>query len=152
MDGQYYVDGGLLNPVPVNRVKRNEGDLLVVVNVSSPIPYEKRRDENEHPPEKHHIKQINLIQRKFNSIIPSRKDEDIGIFNLTNRSIGTMMRRIADLTLEMHHPDLSIDISKESFSMYDFYKAKEIIKEGELAAQKALSRFQTAKYQLLQGN
>jgi len=60
-----------------------------------------------------------------------------------------MMRRIADLTLAMHHPDLSIDISKESFSMYDFYKAKEIIKEGELAAQKAIAQFETAKYQLL---
>ncbi len=41
----------------------------------------------------------------------------------------------------MHHPDLSINIAKESFSIYDFYKAKEIIKEGELAAEKALLQF-----------
>ena len=28
------VDGGLLNPIPANRVKRTEGDILVVVNLS----------------------------------------------------------------------------------------------------------------------
>jgi NTE family protein len=141
IDGQYLVDGGLLNPVPVNRVKRHKGDMLVVVNVCAPIPYVKKKDENEKIPVKRHLEQINLIQRKLDNIIPTKKDEDIGIFNLTNRSIGTMMRRISELTLEKHHPDLSINISRESFSIYDFYKAKEIIQEGELAALDALQQY-----------
>jgi NTE family protein len=48
------------------------------------------------------------------------------------------MRKISDLTLEKHKPDLLINISKESFGTYDFYKAKEIIKEGERATLCAL--------------
>jgi NTE family protein len=49
-----------------------------------------------------------------------------------------MMRKISDLTLEKQQPDLLISISKESFGTYDFYKAKEIIKEGEEATINAL--------------
>jgi len=37
------VDGGVVNPIPVNCVKRTEGDILVVVDVNSRIPYEKPR-------------------------------------------------------------------------------------------------------------
>jgi len=48
------------------------------------------------------------------------------------------MRKISELTLEKHKPDLLINISRESFSIYDFYKAKEIIREGEKAAKKAI--------------
>ena len=32
------VDGGVLNPVPINRVKRVGDDLLVVVNVNAHVP------------------------------------------------------------------------------------------------------------------
>jgi NTE family protein len=135
---RYYVDGGLTNPIPVNRVRRHIDDLLVVVNVSAPIPFEKSIIETEQPPDSKYSEQIRLIKEKLNNLIPTKKTEDIGIFNLTNKSISTMMRKISDLTLEKHQPDLLINISKESFGTYDFYKAKEIIKEGEIAALNAL--------------
>ncbi|MCK9220756.1 MAG: patatin-like phospholipase family protein [Bacteroidales bacterium] len=143
IEEHYYVDGGLLNPIPVNRVKRHAGDLLVVVNVSSPICYETKKIENEPIPVKSQLMYIDLIRDKFNSLIPTKNDhdEDISIFNLTNRSISTMMQKISELTLEKNKPDLLINISRDSFSTYDFYKAKEIIKEGELATLRALESF-----------
>ena len=33
-DGMLLVDGGIVNPLPLNRVKRHKGDLLVAVNIS----------------------------------------------------------------------------------------------------------------------
>jgi NTE family protein len=51
-----------------------------------------------------------------------------------------MMRKISELILEKHKSDLLISISKESYSTYDFYKAKDIIMEGEDAAIKALKQ------------
>ena len=135
---RYFVDGGLTNPIPVNRVKRYKGDLLIVVNVSSPISYEKKSIETEKLSDNRYSEQIKLIKEKLNNLIPTKKTDDIGIFNLTNNSIGTMMRKISDLTLEKHKPDLLINISKEAFGTYDFYKAKEIIIEGERATLDAL--------------
>jgi NTE family protein len=142
IDDHYYVDGGLLNPIPVDRVTRHEGDLLVVVDVSSPIPYErgkdKKKEEETVKTAKGQLKKIEMIQYKLSHLIPTHKNENISIFNLTNRSISTMIRRISELSMEKHQPDLLINISKESFSLYDFYKAKEIIEEGEIATLNAL--------------
>lgn len=142
LNDHYYVDGGLTNPIPVNRVKRFDDDLLVVVDVSAPIPYQKKTIESIQPANNKYSEKIELIKAKFNSLIPSqKKSENIEIFNLSNRSIGTMMRKISELTLEKHQVDLLISISKESFSTYDFYKAKEIIKEGEEVTLNALKDF-----------
>ena len=115
ISNRYFVDGGLTNPIPVNRVKRYKDDLLVVVNVSSPVPYEKKLTEAEKLSDSKYSEQIKLIKEKLNNLIPTKKTDDIGIFNLTNNSIGTMMRKISDLTLEQQKPDLLINISKEAF-------------------------------------
>ena len=37
-DGRVLVDGGTVNPLPLNRVRREEGDLLVAVDVSARFP------------------------------------------------------------------------------------------------------------------
>jgi NTE family protein len=137
---RYYVDGGITNPVPVNRVKRTGDDILVVVDVSAPIPFNKKKHDNNHFKDSIHSAQIDKIRNKLSNLIPEKKSDDIGLFNLSNKSISTMMRKISDLTLEKYQPDLLIRISRESYSTYDFYKAKEIIKEGEDAAMNALKQ------------
>ncbi len=143
----YLVDGGLMNPIPVNRVKRSDEDILVVVNVSAPIPCEHRDEEKDLHSENKYSEQIRAIREKLGNYFPFMDNDDdddneeidgIGIFNLSSKSIGTMMRKIAELTLEKHQPDILINLPKESYSTYDFYKAKEIIKEGEEAALDAL--------------
>ena len=135
----FYVDGGITNPIPVNRVKRNKGDILVVVDVNSPRPFQHREVSAETNNHEKHRDQIDMIHRKMNNFLPENKGNEIGIFNLMNRSITTMTRKISELTLEKHKPDLLISISVESFNAYDFYKAKEIIKEGEIATEDALN-------------
>ncbi len=137
----FFVDGGLMNPIPVNRVKRHDGDLLVVVDVNSPELKISHNVENQHNHNRKYIKKIIEIQSKFSNIIPERDKDHIGVFNLTNRSIYTMMRKISELTLEKCQPDLLINISHESFNIFDFYKAKEIIQEGERATWAALEDF-----------
>jgi NTE family protein len=136
---RYFVDGGVVNPIPVNRIKRSGDDLLVVVDVNAQIPYEGKVIENELPTENKHSKRIRLIKDKLNVIAPTkRKTQDLGIFNVSNKSIGIMIQRISELTLEKYQPDLLIRISSDSFSIFDFYKANEIIREGEESTVKAL--------------
>jgi NTE family protein len=135
----YYVDGGLTNPIPVNRVKRHKGDLLVVVDVNSLKPFQIRDIVSESDNHENHRNHIDLIHHKMNDFIPDNKGNEIGLFNLMNKSITTMTRKISELTLEKHKPDLLISISVESFNAYDFYKAKEIIREGEMATEDALN-------------
>lgn len=135
---RYFVDGGLLNPVPVDKVMRTDGDILVVVDVNAFISYEKTNVEDEHLAHGRHFGRINRMKEKLRNTIPSEKHDDLSVFNLSNKSISTMMHKISELTLEKHRPDLLINISRESYSIYDFYKAKEIISKGEKATLEAL--------------
>ena len=41
LNGMVLIDGGVLNPIPINRVKRSRNDLLIAVDVSSTISSEK---------------------------------------------------------------------------------------------------------------
>jgi len=134
----YYVDGGLVNPVPINRIKRHENDLLAIVNVNADIPPEPKKEPEEKPADSKYIRKIRSIQAKLAKEIPEKNKDSIGILNLSNRSIGIMLRQIIDLTLVNHQIDITVNISMESFEMYDFYKAGEIIKAGENATLKAL--------------
>lgn len=132
------MDGVLLNPVPVNRVKRSGNDILVVVDVSASIPLERLNGDTMVHSGEEITEKVKKIQDKLDNVIPVKKKDTLGIFNLTNKSISTMVARISELTLEIYKPDNLINISRESFSAFDFYKAKEIIREGEMAALKAL--------------
>lgn len=134
----YYVDGGVVNPVPINRVSRNGNDLLAVVAVNSNIPYEAKTDRQNEPEDNKYLRRIRNIQAKLSKDIPKSTKDNIGIFNLTNRSISIMLNQIASLTLANHTVDIMIQVSKEAFGTYDFYKAGEIIREGETAALTAL--------------
>jgi len=138
ISGSYYVDGGVLNPVPINRVKRHENDMLVVVDVNAQIPAEKKETTGKKQMDNKYLKQLKLMQNKLSNIIPKNKKDDIGLFNLTTRSISLMLHQISVLTIEKNRPDLLINVSKNSFGTFDFYKAKKIIKEGERAARAAL--------------
>lgn len=134
----FYMDGGVLNPVPILHVKRHPGDLLVVVYVNAQVPFEHERVPEPKPMDPETLTLIRRIQAKLHSPIPKDKKDDIGIFNLTNRSLSLMLNRIALMTLEGNKPDVLVNIPREAYGTFDFYKAKEIIKLGEKETEKAL--------------
>jgi len=138
----YYVDGGVMNPIPINRVKRHEGDSLVVVNVNffNPNGNEaKQEKKSAGKPDHEYSVMIGKIMEKLENMVPRNNNDDISIFNLTNRSISLMLYRISTLTMTNYKPDLIINVSRDNHSTYDFYRAKEIIEDGEKAAKLAIS-------------
>ncbi|MBP6978430.1 MAG: patatin-like phospholipase family protein [Bacteroidales bacterium] len=137
----YYVDGGLLNPVPVHHIQRKDKDLLVIVDVNAIVPYERARISPPIQQEHQHYKYFKLFHSLFSESVPENKADRIGLFALTNKSLGLMVHRISRLTIEGYPYDLLISVSRDMFGTYDFYKASEIIEEGALAAKKALEEY-----------
>ena len=111
-NGKQLVDGGVVNPIPINRVKRKRNDILVVSNVNANIQHEK--------------------------ILTVANPDYLGYFKLIKKSISLMIQQISILTIEKHPPDILINVSRDSLETFVFYKAAEIIKVGERAAQKVL--------------
>lgn len=134
----FFVDGGLVNPIPINRVVRHEGDILAVVDVNADIPHDEVNTLEEDVEDNRYMKIIRSLRSKTDKQIPKNKKDDIGLFNLNTRSISIMLNQIASLTLQHHSIDIMVHISRESYSTYDFYKASEIISAGEKATRKAL--------------
>ncbi|MEA3392142.1 MAG: patatin-like phospholipase family protein [Candidatus Marinimicrobia bacterium] len=139
IDGHHYVDGGVVNPIPVNRVKRKRRDIVVAVNVNAMIPVKKKPEPKK--VQRKYPEQLKLLIEKIENIVPKNRADHIGIFNLTNKSINLMLNQISELTLKLDPPDIQIDLSVDAFGMFDFYKAKEIIESGDIAAEKAIRAY-----------
>ena len=141
----YYVDGGLLDPVPVHHVQRNTGDLLVIVDVNAILPLEKVKKPDPIHKEHQYYKYFKLFHNRLSDTVPKNKADQIGLFTLTNKSLGLMVHQISRLTIENYPFDLLINISRDIFGAYDFYKANEIIEEGAVAAENALLDYKKNK-------
>ena len=49
-----------------------------------------------------------------------------------------MQQRIAQLMYRLHRPDLSVAIPADSFGVFEFYRASEIVETGRRAMRKVL--------------
>jgi len=141
-NGMQLVDGGVLNPIPINRVKRHDNDILIVVNVgadktgTTPLVSESLSEID-----KKHNKYLTKIHETINNIIPKNNTDKLGYYNLLNKTTSLMLQKISEFTLEKYKPDILIEIPKTAFGTYDFYKANEIIDVGKNAAIQAINKF-----------
>ena len=119
-------------------MKRNEGDLLAVVDVNADIPHDMPEKTEETISDNRYLKRIKSIMHKADKPIPKNKKDEIGLFNLNTRSISIMLNQIGALTLKNHPIEIMVHVSREAYGIYDFYKAAEIIREGERATSRAL--------------
>jgi NTE family protein len=146
------VDGGVMNPVPINHVVRTKHDLLVVVNVNANMSIENNKnatgaivDEKSIPENgkeifSKYLSYFNTILKKNVTPVPTNKPEHLGYFELMSKSINLMIQQISGLTIELYKPDILINVSKDTSSIYDFHKSAEIIEEGARMAREALGK------------
>ena len=137
-----FADGGVLNPIPVNRVYRQESDILIAVNVNAQIPYQKATVDN---PDWGFLDELtsgklNGFQKKLSTLVSASKKENTGYFNLIRDTSSLMLSQISKLTLEMNPPDLLIEVSRNACGTFDFYKASELIELGKETTKENLQK------------
>lgn len=132
-DGAELVDGGVLNPLPLNTVARTEGDLVVAVDLNSNIPYAPKTKTGrikEH--NSTYLKAKEHISRKWRgSVKETNKRSSIGFFDLITESIYTMQMKLTELAVEQYKPDVIVRISKRSCEIYEYHRAEEIMAYGK---------------------
>jgi len=121
------VDGGVLSPIPIEHVTRNHGDILVVVNL-----YGNKKDVIA---EKNQNGLLNAISK----LIATGDKQSVGYLSLLTSISSTMIHKIAKLNIEKYKPDIVINIPCDSASTFDFFKAKELIDMGAIAANEAIT-------------
>ena len=142
-----FVDGGVLNPVPTNRVFRQDGDILIAVNVNGQIPYKKPVSDSVNLGYFEQLTngKLSAFQKKLTMLIPVNKKESTGYFNLIVNTSSLMLSKIAELTLQINPPDMLVEISRYACGAFDFYKADELIQAGRNTTKKSLKRLNKRK-------
>lgn len=131
------VDGGVINPIPVNCIQRTEGDFLVVVNVNANIPYQKPQIKTLPPPGREFSfkrKAWDYAKRHFNLFSGEKKVDGMpGYLTVMDKSIDMMQDRICNLTVMQQRPDIDVKVSRAAASTFEFYRAYELIEAGRAA-------------------
>lgn len=156
VEGEEIVDGGVLNPIPINRVARTPGDILVVVDVNSNIPFvaqvpatvaeEQEVQKHNQFLEEFKLKMKTIWPYPYRDTPPSGHStiKKFGYFDLLNRSIDLMQERITALQMELLAPDIVVRISRESCGTFEFYKSKALVKAGRESFAESLKQYQDA--------
>jgi NTE family protein len=133
------VDGGVLNPLPINVVHPDPDDIIVAVNLNANIPIANNNVVVDNKEMAAYQKMLHAFRAQFlnNDSPVEEKIEQFGFFDLLNKSFDMTQDRLTELTIDVHKPHIVVDISREACGVFEFYRANEIIEEGRKAFRKA---------------
>lgn len=142
------VDGGVLNPLPLDAVARKPGDLLVSVNVNSPSSDGYIIPESGNPKHESGYKTAREnLNRRWSELVnrgrKTAKPKEMGLFDLVSESINLMQHRLTMYSIENHQPDIVINLPYRIANVFDFYKAETLVENGRTACKNALELYES---------
>jgi len=133
----YLVDGGLVNPVPVDVLKRNGAGFTIAVNIIPPRPDRPRRRVLPKGKEKLLLARLDrFISRK---LISGRQDQEPNVIESFLSTMEIMQERLIAIRLVNDAPDAVIQVDTSDYKMFEFYRPAEIIRRGEEAARRTIA-------------
>ncbi len=135
-DGMILIDGGVTNPIPLNRVVRTEGDILVGVDVSG-HDYE-TQSELQHELTEKRKRSSSLSQQILNKLIPDNLE--FNYFTMLSRVSSMMIRQNSILMTQLMKPDVLVDIQMSRYGGFDYDKSEKLIAIGRQKTLQALTK------------
>ena len=133
------VDGGVVNPIPVNLVERTKDDILVVVDVNAHVSAEKAEIS-----QKQQSILDDLSKRFFTwNKTESKKKSNLGIFDMLNESLDLTQEMLTEYMLQQYQPDILIKVSRKTCGAMEFHRYAEVIEIGRNAAVEALRNYES---------
>jgi len=144
--GRTFIDGGILNPVPIAPTLRAVDDLVVVVDVNGPEveppPLQRQPEEPED--------QDNGMLAKVREFMNGWRDDERekekakdkstrpGLMAVMMSALDIMEAAMARHHMALFHSDIMISIPKNTCFVHEFHRAADIIALGEELATEAL--------------
>jgi len=147
IDNEWLVDGGVVNPLPIDVCRDAGADIVIAVDINS-----ERITNKKNPPQNEAwIKNSEKIEMKRAEVIKSWTDrfgsrgKNLGskidqwftreapsphIFEVLGSSINIMQRKIEEMNLQTHVPDVLLAPRLGDMSFFDFDHAERAINEG----------------------
>ncbi len=144
-DKKLLVDGGVLNPLPVNLVDKKEDAIIVAVDLNGPL------EEGMEPKKiKKESAKKNDIQKWLDKMLPDsikefakkadkeEDEDDFSLMGLMETTFNFTQDRLTSLMLEMYQPDVLIRIPRNAGSTFEFYEAERIYNMGRSRCKEAM--------------
>lgn len=112
-DDMILVDGGIVNPTPLNRVQRQPEDILVGIDVSG---HDYKAQWEEH--------------------------QNLNYYTVLSRSSSLMIHQNSLLMAKIMKPDIFVGIQMGQYGIFDYDKSEEIIAIGRLKTALAISQYE----------
>ena len=151
---EWLVDGGVVNPLPIDVCREAGADIVIAVDINSERIADKtfEKDEewksNAEKVEKKRLEVITSWSEKFGSTGKTvgakidqwftREAPSPHIIDVLGSSINIMQKRIEEMNLQTHKPDVLIAPRLGDMSFFDFDHAERAINEGYLACEKLI--------------
>lgn len=140
-DGMVLIDGGILNPIPLNRVKRQKKDILVGIDVSG-HDYKAQWDEMHRLTEMQ--KQDNSLKSKIlDMLIPD--NIEFNYYTMLSRTNSLMIRQNSILMAKLMKPDILVDIQMSRYGTFDFDKSEKLVAIGKQKTLHAIEKYESVK-------
>lgn len=134
---QMLVDGGVLNPLPLNLVQKRDDAIVVAVDLNATgKQLIKDPQKNTKPPKWYEtVIPENILEK---TRIETKKEENsLSIFELMESSFILTQDRLKDLMIKVYPPDVLVKIPRKTCSTFEFWKAEHVYNSGLKAFNKA---------------
>lgn len=128
------IDGAITNGLPLDRVVRTDGDMLVAVNLDD---YEWEDDDKEMPKSHNEDSPLRILSRKFQAGLNALSNNYI---SLTYNTIAILMKRNTEMALRLTPPDIYINMDLGEYGSHDYDEAEAIARLGYNQMMKVLSK------------
>lgn len=150
LDGNEYIDGGVLNPLPIEHLRHHQNNLMIAVDLNAAESIFVLPPKNDHQG-KSLLKMpswMNEYRMKMGSYFSEDtqdpKSKSLGSLDLLNRSFELLHAKLSRMTLAMHPVDVVVEISKRQARSMEFYRAAELIEIGRIKTNEALDKLENA--------
>ncbi len=141
INDEVLVDGGVLNPLPVNLLRHKEsGAITVAVNINA-------KTLEEHCPAEGEIKNTTSnnwipLQWPFSKKKNGKTSENFSVIDLMQTTFDFTQDRLTEAMLELHPPDVLIDVPRTTCGILEFHRAAEIIELGRQSFDTAFAAYE----------
>ncbi|WP_226389774.1 patatin-like phospholipase family protein [Penaeicola halotolerans] len=152
-EGVDLVDGGVLNPIPVNLIEIRKDRLVVAVDVNAPIkPRPLNHSYTENKSALNALPSwVSDLKERVGGVFPKVKKEkadkkaakskNMSFLDVMNLSFDLIQDKLSDLILASNRVDILVEVSRKQCGTFEFYKAKELIELGKEAFFENLEKF-----------
>ena len=137
------VDGGVLNPLPLDLVNPEADDIVVAVNLNANTPLRSNAIPELNKEKAAYQKMLDAFRTQILKIDSKAeaKIEMFGFFDLMTKSFDLTQDRVTELMIALYKPQIVVDISRDFCGVFEFYRANEVIEEGRRVFKESLKKF-----------